>query len=130
MSSLYGSEDQSEESSPEPQGPLDDQTNAPINADGPIVVDDFSDEDSEFSDNSDMTSLSSSVLEYEYENGRRYHSNRTGQYMMPNDEEEQDRMDLNTIKMATDDERRITQSSSHKSPKDPRPWNRNWHLGS
>lgn len=24
-----------------------------------------------------MTSLSSSVLEYEYENGRRYHSNRT-----------------------------------------------------
>lgn len=42
MSSLYGSEDRSEESSPEPQGPLDDQTNAPINADGPIVVDDFS----------------------------------------------------------------------------------------
>ncbi|KAJ5685877.1 hypothetical protein N7536_008496 [Penicillium majusculum] len=94
MSSLYGSEDRSEESSPEPQGPLGDQTNAPINTDGPIVVDDFSDEDSEFSDNSDMTSLSSSVLEYEYENGRRYHSNRTGQYMMPNDEEEQDRMDL------------------------------------
>lgn len=42
MSSLYGSEDRSEESSPEPQGPLGDQTNAPINTDGPIVVDDFS----------------------------------------------------------------------------------------
>ncbi|CAG8116177.1 unnamed protein product [Penicillium olsonii] len=58
-----------------------------------------------------MTSISSSVLEYEYENGRRYHSGRTGHYMyvswstgcaesmadtdrMPNDEEEQDRMDL------------------------------------
>ncbi|KAJ5512819.1 hypothetical protein N7463_002371 [Penicillium fimorum] len=66
----------------------------PINADSPIVADDFTDESSEFGSDSDMISLSSSVLEYEYENGRRYHSNRTGQYMMPNDEEEQDRMDL------------------------------------
>ncbi|KGO47378.1 hypothetical protein PEX1_004680 [Penicillium expansum] len=84
MSSLYGSEDQSQESSPEPQVPLNDQTDAPINADGPIIADDFSDEDSEFSSDSDITSLSSSVLDYEYENGRR----------LPNDEEEQDRMDL------------------------------------
>ncbi|KAJ5360120.1 hypothetical protein N7517_009311 [Penicillium concentricum] len=108
--SSYGS-DRSQESSPEPQVPLNDRTNAPINADGPIVADDFTDESSEFGSDSDMTSLSSSVLEYEYENGRRYHSNRTGQYMycaprymssrcitnsnrMPNDEEEQDRMDL------------------------------------
>lgn len=42
MSSLYGSEDQSQESSPEPQVPLNDQTDAPINADGPIIADDFS----------------------------------------------------------------------------------------
>ncbi|KAJ5958896.1 uncharacterized protein N7479_006046 [Penicillium vulpinum] len=83
MSSLYGS-DQSRESSPEPQLPNDDRTNAPINADGPIIADDFTDESSEFDSDSDMTSLSSSVLDYEYENGRR----------MPNDEEEQDRMDL------------------------------------
>ncbi|KAJ5100323.1 hypothetical protein N7456_006375 [Penicillium angulare] len=69
---------------------------APVNTQGPIVVDDFgSDESSEFeSEGSDMTSLSSSVLDYEYENGRRYHSNRAGNYMMPNDEAEQDRMDL------------------------------------
>lgn len=42
MSSLFGSEDRGEESSPEPQGPHNDQTNAPINTEGPIVVDDFS----------------------------------------------------------------------------------------
>lgn len=104
MASVYESDDRSQESSPEPQiphpspqhHPLNDQTNAPINANGPIVVDDFSvrgqslrlfrfpgcsfyqkDEESEFNSDSDLTSLSSSVLEYEYENGRRYHSNRT-----------------------------------------------------
>ncbi|OQE40123.1 hypothetical protein PENCOP_c006G02230 [Penicillium coprophilum] len=94
MSSLDGNES-SQEPGPEPQVPSDEETNASINAHGPIVADDFnSDESSEFGSDSDMTSLSSSVLEYEFENGRRYHSNRTGQYMMPNDEEEQDRMDL------------------------------------
>lgn len=36
------------------------------------------DEGTEFEDyDSDLTTLSSSVLDYEYENGRRYHSNRT-----------------------------------------------------
>lgn len=39
-------------------------------------------------------SLTSSVRDYVYENGRRYHSYRLGQYPMPNDEEEQDRMEL------------------------------------
>lgn len=35
------------------------------------------DESSQFgSSESDITSLSSSILDYEYENGRRYHSNR------------------------------------------------------
>ncbi|OJJ42161.1 hypothetical protein ASPZODRAFT_29416 [Penicilliopsis zonata CBS 506.65] len=42
----------------------------------------------------DYTSLRSSVLEYEYENGRRYQSYRKGQYLFPNDDEEQDRMDF------------------------------------
>ncbi|KAJ5915186.1 hypothetical protein N7454_011298 [Penicillium verhagenii] len=71
-------------------------TETPVNAPGPIVVDNFTDDsDSAFSDElSDLTSLSSSVLQFEYENGRRYCSNRSGNYMMPNDEEEQDRMDL------------------------------------
>lgn len=31
---------------------------------------------------------------YVYENGRRYHAFREGKYMFPNDEREQDRMDL------------------------------------
>ncbi|KAJ5707343.1 hypothetical protein N7488_007144 [Penicillium malachiteum] len=60
-----------------------------------IEVDEFDDDNLEFeSEWSDITSVSSSILEYEYENGRRYHSNSLGNYMMPNDEEEQDRMDL------------------------------------
>ncbi|KAJ5586433.1 hypothetical protein N7450_006220 [Penicillium hetheringtonii] len=70
---------------------------------GPIAVDNFSDDtNSEFSDElSDLTSLSESVFEYEYENGRRYCSNRSGNYMMPNDEEEQDRMDINILDLGT-----------------------------
>ncbi|KAF5253561.1 hypothetical protein FANTH_1633 [Fusarium anthophilum] len=41
-----------------------------------------------------LTSLNSSVLNYKYENGRRYHAFREGAYLVPNDDEEQDRMDL------------------------------------
>lgn len=40
------------------------------------------------------TSLLSEVKDYKYENGRRYHSYREGQYVLPNDEQEQDREDL------------------------------------
>ncbi|EXJ78794.1 hypothetical protein A1O1_09196 [Capronia coronata CBS 617.96] len=40
------------------------------------------------------TSIKSSVLDWVYENGRRYHSYRPAPYMLPNDEEEQDRLDL------------------------------------
>ncbi|KAJ5728543.1 uncharacterized protein N7483_003051 [Penicillium malachiteum] len=74
--------------------PADSQT--PLNAPTPIAVDNFTDDtNSEFDDDlSDLTSLSSTVLEFEYENGRRYCSSDSGNYMMPNDEEEQDRMDL------------------------------------
>ncbi|KAF5861429.1 hypothetical protein ETB97_000309 [Aspergillus alliaceus] len=43
---------------------------------------------------SDTTSLTSSILHYEYENGRRYHRYGQAQYLMPNDEAEQDRLDL------------------------------------
>ncbi|KAH6867810.1 S-adenosyl-L-methionine-dependent methyltransferase [Thelonectria olida] len=39
-------------------------------------------------------SLSSSIVNYRYENGRRYHAFRDGAYLVPNDEEEQNRMDL------------------------------------
>ncbi|MCJ1454022.1 hypothetical protein MMC28_004372 [Mycoblastus sanguinarius] len=39
-------------------------------------------------------SITSSILAYEYENGRRYHAYRSGSYPLPNDEKEQDRMDM------------------------------------
>ena len=53
------------------------------------------DSDSAYGDTAESTkSLSSSVLAYTYENGRRYHAFREGEYVLPNDEREQDRLDL------------------------------------
>ncbi|OJJ42306.1 hypothetical protein ASPZODRAFT_170261 [Penicilliopsis zonata CBS 506.65] len=46
------------------------------------------------SESSYGASLLSEVKNYKYENGRRYHSYREGQYVLPNDEMEQDREDL------------------------------------
>ncbi|KAI5792544.1 S-adenosyl-L-methionine-dependent methyltransferase [Peziza echinospora] len=43
---------------------------------------------------SSTTSLGSSLTSYKYENGRRYHAFREGQYLIPNDEEEQERLDI------------------------------------
>ncbi|KAL8698147.1 MAG: hypothetical protein Q9224_001985 [Gallowayella concinna] len=40
------------------------------------------------------TSIASSITEYKYEHGRRYHAYQEGRYALPNDEEEQHRMDL------------------------------------
>ncbi|KAL4922404.1 S-adenosyl-L-methionine-dependent methyltransferase [Aspergillus aurantiobrunneus] len=45
---------------------------------------------------SSTASLSSSILNYQYENGRRYHAYRQGEYMFPNDEREQERLDLHS----------------------------------
>ncbi|KAI5792011.1 S-adenosyl-L-methionine-dependent methyltransferase [Geopyxis carbonaria] len=43
----------------------------------------------------DTTSLRSSLFQYEYENGRRFHRTGTDKdYFVPNDEQEQDRLDL------------------------------------
>lgn len=54
-----------------------------------------SDADSAFDGHSSAsTSLASSILSYEYSNGRRYHGYRSGAYVLPNDDEEQDRLDL------------------------------------
>lgn len=54
-----------------------------------------SDADSAFGGGSTAsTSLASSILNYEYSNGRRYHGYRSGAYVLPNDEDEQDRLDL------------------------------------
>ena len=42
----------------------------------------------------DLTSLSESVEDYEWEHGRRYHGYKAGAYPLPNDESEMDRLDL------------------------------------
>ncbi|KAJ5279155.1 hypothetical protein N7478_004527 [Penicillium angulare] len=58
---------------------------------------DTSDDDSLFDTRSlvgSNLSFASSVRDYCYENGRRYHAYRHGQYPFPNDEEEQDRLAL------------------------------------
>jgi len=39
-------------------------------------------------------SLAPSILDYQFENGRRYHRYRQGNYVLPNDEQEQARLDL------------------------------------
>jgi SAM-dependent methyltransferase len=55
----------------------------------------FDNDDYYHSDTSSYTaSLLSDVKDYAYENGRRYHSYREGHYVLPNDEQEQDRQDL------------------------------------
>lgn len=43
---------------------------------------------------SDTTSLKSSILRYREENGRTYHAYKDGTYLLPNDESEKDRLDL------------------------------------
>ncbi|KAL2836750.1 S-adenosyl-L-methionine-dependent methyltransferase [Aspergillus pseudodeflectus] len=43
---------------------------------------------------SDLTSLRSSIVDYRYENGRRYHAFRAGAYWGPNDEKAQDHLDI------------------------------------
>ncbi|KFY48966.1 hypothetical protein V495_00868 [Pseudogymnoascus sp. VKM F-4514 (FW-929)] len=54
------------------------------------------DADSAYGDSvaSSSTSLASSITRYQYENGRRYHAYKQGEYYLPNDEMEQDRLDL------------------------------------
>lgn len=47
---------------------------------------------------SSTTSIASSVLNYQYENGRRYHAFRSGAYVLPNDDEEQDRLDITSCR--------------------------------
>ncbi|GAD92425.1 TAM domain methyltransferase, putative [Paecilomyces variotii No. 5] len=65
----------------------------------PIVPEDdsalYDDSEDFISDGGSSTdSLTSSVFSYQYENGRRYHAYRQGEYVIPNDEKEQDRLNL------------------------------------
>ncbi|KAF6825075.1 methyltransferase domain-containing protein [Colletotrichum musicola] len=71
---------------------------AALQAEADVVVepDDFNDNDSSLGDDNASTtaSLSSSILDYRKENGRTYHRFRDGKYHFPNDEEENERLDL------------------------------------
>ncbi|KAL4790937.1 S-adenosyl-L-methionine-dependent methyltransferase [Aspergillus venezuelensis] len=61
----------------------------------PVDNDFPSDEDETYSSEieSYATSLTSSVMSYKWEYGRRYHAYKEGSYKFPNDEREQDRLD-------------------------------------
>ncbi|KAL1974093.1 hypothetical protein VTN31DRAFT_5653 [Thermomyces dupontii] len=64
-----------------------------------VEVDTSYENDSSYGDEMNCTSsysasLTSSVLEYRHENGRRYHKFRDGSYLLPNDELENDRLDM------------------------------------
>ncbi|PYI00074.1 S-adenosyl-L-methionine-dependent methyltransferase [Aspergillus ellipticus CBS 707.79] len=63
-------------------------------SDLPIEVDD--DDDANFSASPALStaSLGSSVLRYEFKHGRRYHADHMGNYPFPNDEPEQNRLDM------------------------------------
>ncbi|KAK1528915.1 uncharacterized protein CCOS01_06749 [Colletotrichum costaricense] len=66
---------------------------------GPIIIADDFDADDSSSDRatsiaSSSTSLASSIMNHRIENGRTYHKYKDGQYSYPNDEKENDRLDL------------------------------------
>ncbi|KAI9805716.1 MAG: hypothetical protein M1833_005209 [Piccolia ochrophora] len=65
---------------------------------GPTLEPDVDDNDQANGDRSDSasssTSIASSVLNYRKENGRSYHRYKDGSYILPNDEEEKERLDL------------------------------------
>ncbi|KAK5657495.1 hypothetical protein OQA88_3067 [Cercophora sp. LCS_1] len=75
----------------------------------PIEVDTFDDHDSVIDDDELSTftaSVTSSVLDYPSEHGRRYHAFRSGVYPLPNDELELDRLDLaHAVMVKTIDDR-------------------------
>lgn len=50
--------------------------------------------DTEVDNNSDGETITPSITDYLYENGRRYHRYREGSYLLPNDEIEQERLQL------------------------------------
>ncbi|GKT72382.1 methyltransferase domain-containing protein [Colletotrichum tofieldiae] len=62
--------------------------NDPAPNDGPVIVAD----DNSLASSS--TSLASSILQHRIENGRTYHKYKDGKYAYPNDEKENDRLDL------------------------------------
>ncbi|KAH7143773.1 S-adenosyl-L-methionine-dependent methyltransferase [Dactylonectria macrodidyma] len=88
--------DDQDQDQPQPeaqQGLLHGDT--PIEAGGSDSDDEFSASDLDAETlASESTSLSSSVYEHSFQNGRRYHRYRHGRYPLPNDEAEQNREDM------------------------------------
>ncbi|KAM5343820.1 hypothetical protein ACJ41O_012357 [Fusarium nematophilum] len=89
------------------QSPVEATRPSPVNSpeDGeepvPLQVDEdaFDDGDADSAYGSEgasayTASITSSIYHYQYENGRRYHAYREGQYVLPNDDQEQQRLDL------------------------------------
>ncbi|KAK2041973.1 methyltransferase domain-containing protein [Colletotrichum somersetense] len=67
---------------------------------------------------SSTTSVTSSVLDYRIENGRTYHKYKEGKYAMPNDDRENDRLDLqHNLMLRTFDDRLGTAPPSNKDSK-------------
>ncbi|KAF6835122.1 methyltransferase [Colletotrichum musicola] len=74
--------------------PTDNVAVAPLQVDHDAPHDDV---DSAYGSDRGSThtvSITSSIFHYQYENGRRYHAYREGQYVLPNDDQEQERLDL------------------------------------
>ncbi|EXF85550.1 TAM domain methyltransferase [Colletotrichum fioriniae PJ7] len=74
------------------------ESSSPVPA-AAIAADDEASDDAGYHDASDdssnaSTSLASSVRDYNFENRRRYHKFKEGRYMLPNDDQEQDREDM------------------------------------
>ncbi|KAM6514406.1 hypothetical protein FALCPG4_015552 [Fusarium falciforme] len=79
-----------------------------LEADPVIIPDeDVNDQDSSLGNDavSSTQSLTNSILDYRLENGRTYHGYKAGKYALPNDEAENDRLDLqhNLFLMTFDD---------------------------
>jgi len=70
----------------------------PLQDSQPLEPDDSSDNDFDSAIEcdvlSDRASITSSILQYRHENGRTYHAYKDGKYILPNDDMEQDRLDL------------------------------------
>ncbi|KND90828.1 hypothetical protein TOPH_04636 [Tolypocladium ophioglossoides CBS 100239] len=72
-------------------------TATPLQVDTEAYDDAGGDGDSAYGSDRDTAftgSVTSSIFDYRYENGRRYHAYREGQYVLPNDAQEQERLDL------------------------------------
>jgi len=87
-------------STPPPEQPAvvpGQNTHGQMPSEGVITVDTEQDTSSDYGsslDGSELTSLKSSIMNYVFENGRRYHAHGSEKDMLPNDETAQDNLDL------------------------------------